>query len=138
MEMVPVESSNIAAIGYDAGTLRVRFKDGAEYEYEGVTEAAHAALMAAPSKGRWLKEYRSGHRLAEPAANAASDKFHTTQAEGCCKTQLKNASLFGKLDKLLATGDPFECGKCGTVYQPKSFGPLTNWEAEVAVLIFKP
>lgn len=54
--MTPVESSQISAIGYAGGKLRVRFKDrtkkdgtpalGGTYEYDAPAEA-HAALMAA-------------------------------------------------------------------------------------------
>jgi KTSC domain len=37
--MIPVTSSDLTAVGYApiSGTLRVRFKDGREYEYEGVS-----------------------------------------------------------------------------------------------------
>ena len=66
MELTAVESSNIAAIGYEAGILRVRFRDGAEYDYAGVTQAQHLAFLAAESKGRWLNEFivlRSGRRI---------------------------------------------------------------------------
>ena len=64
MDMKPVESSNIAAIGYESETLRVRFKDGKEYEYSCVTSEQHAELMAAESKGRWLSQFRRGKTVA--------------------------------------------------------------------------
>lgn len=53
MQMQPVESSQIEAIGHDpeSNTLRVRFKSGGEYEYADVPAEAHQALMAAPSVG---------------------------------------------------------------------------------------
>ena len=60
MEMVAVEgSSNIAAIGYlpDVCLMRVRFRDGAQYDHLNVSAQAHAALMAAPSKGKHLREH---------------------------------------------------------------------------------
>lgn len=54
--MTPVESSQIAAIGYADGCLRIQFKDrtkkdgrsvpGGTYEYDAPAEA-HEALMAA-------------------------------------------------------------------------------------------
>lgn len=74
MEMIAVESSNIAAVGCENGIVRVRFKNGAEYDYPGMTVEDHAALMAAPSKGRWLKEYRNGQRRSEPAAKPEKPK----------------------------------------------------------------
>jgi hypothetical protein len=57
MTMAPVEqSSNVAAVGYDAESqvLRVRFHSGAEYEYDGVPAEHHQALLASPSKGKHL------------------------------------------------------------------------------------
>lgn len=59
--MESVESSNVAAVGYDAesATLRVQFKDregkpGATYDYAAVPSALFAELQAAESKGRFL------------------------------------------------------------------------------------
>jgi hypothetical protein len=142
MEMKPVDSSNIAAIGWEADKLCVRFKDGAEYEYPGVTEKQYADLMAAPSKGRALNgliALRAGVTLksAKRAEPSAGGPIHTSQAEGCCRKLINNASLSGVLDKLLREGKPFECGKCGTEYHAKAHGPLILWEASCDVLVFK-
>ena len=56
--LTPIQSSQIAAIGYDPATsaLTVAFKrrDGtldSVYQYDGVTPDAHAALMGAESIG---------------------------------------------------------------------------------------
>lgn len=56
MDMQPVESSNITAIGYDADskTMRVRFKSGGEYEYRDVDSRVFRSFMEAPSKGRFF------------------------------------------------------------------------------------
>ena len=53
MELTPVKSSNVEAVGYDhkARELHVRFKGGGTYVYAGVAPEEHAALMAAPSIG---------------------------------------------------------------------------------------
>lgn len=53
MQLNPVQSSNIEAIGYDAptSTLGVKFKSGGIYHYHGVPPHVHAALIAAPSIG---------------------------------------------------------------------------------------
>ena len=138
MEMKPVDSSNIAAIGWEVDKLCVRFKDGAEYEYPGVTEKQYADLMAAPSKGRALNgliALRAGVTLksAKKPEPSAGGPIHTSQAEGCCRKHINNASLSGKLDKL----EPWECPKCGTIYAPKAHGPLISWEAQADVLVFK-
>ena len=55
-ELTPVESSNIAAAGYDADalTLRVRFTSGDEYVYIGVTEDVGQAFFEAESVGRYF------------------------------------------------------------------------------------
>lgn len=59
--MVPVESSNVASIGYDAieNILYVEFlsKDAyapAQYMYYGVEPEIYEQMMAAPSKGRFV------------------------------------------------------------------------------------
>ena len=53
MAMVPVKSSNIAAIGYEPATelLTVQFHGGQTWEYRGVPADVHSALMAAKSVG---------------------------------------------------------------------------------------
>lgn len=54
LTFTPVDSSNVFAVAYDAKgeTLHVKFKDARHYTYGGINEAAHAALMAAPSIGQ--------------------------------------------------------------------------------------
>jgi hypothetical protein len=49
-----VQSSNIKAIGYEAGTLEVEFHNGSVYQYTGVPEDIHKGLMEADSKGKFL------------------------------------------------------------------------------------
>jgi hypothetical protein len=136
--MKPVQSSNIAAIGWEEDNLTVRFRDGKEYQYPGVTEKQYADLMAAPSKGKALNgliALRAGVALksAKTPEVSKGGPIHTSQAEGCCSKHINNASLSGKLDKL----EPWECPKCGTIYAPKAYGPLVNWEAQADVLVFK-
>ena len=63
VDMIPVLSSNVAAIGYDArtSTLLVRFHDGDRvYRYSGVPVAVYRAFLAAPSKGRFLAHFIKG------------------------------------------------------------------------------
>lgn len=80
MEMHPVVSSNLRAIGYDAEreTLRVEFRNGARCEYVGVPAALFAELQVAPSKGGFLhgKVIRGGFacRKLEPLARTAAER----------------------------------------------------------------
>ncbi len=49
-------SSNVAAIGYDAAsqTLQVNFHNGGRYQYENVSPEKWAGLNQAESKGKYL------------------------------------------------------------------------------------
>lgn len=50
----PVKSSSIKAVGYDPASkvLRVKFHSEDVYDYAGVTEKEHEAMMNAESIGR--------------------------------------------------------------------------------------
>jgi hypothetical protein len=56
MDRRVVQSSNIAAVGYDdaSNTLEVEFSNGATYQYFNVPPHLFEAMMAAPSKGSFL------------------------------------------------------------------------------------
>jgi len=56
MERIPVSSSNIYAIGYDADSqaLEVEFTNGAVYSYSGVPSGEFEGFMSADSKGKYL------------------------------------------------------------------------------------
>lgn len=58
IEMIPVDSSNLQAIGYDGlgQKLRAQFKSGAVYEYSQVTAETWDNLMHAPSKGKFFAD----------------------------------------------------------------------------------
>lgn len=55
MNMVPVDSSNLSAVGYDpvSQILRIRFRSGWIYDYYDVPENVYSGLMNAPSKGKY-------------------------------------------------------------------------------------
>ena len=69
MEYVKVESSQIAAVGYDPETQTLGLKfppnkrqpEGAEYHYANVTPRTHQALMAAPSIGSYFGQNIKAH-----------------------------------------------------------------------------
>lgn len=54
--MVPVTSSNVKAVGYDAAAkrLHVQFHSGGEYSYANVEPHQHQALVNASSVGGHL------------------------------------------------------------------------------------
>lgn len=66
MTRTPVQSSNIASIGYDSGTLDIEFKDGAIYQYSDVPAAVHKALMQAPSIGSYFAKNIKGSYRHKP------------------------------------------------------------------------
>lgn len=57
MNMIPVSSSNLSAVGYDGSTLRIQFHSGGVYDYSGVPEAIYNGLMNAASKGSYHAAY---------------------------------------------------------------------------------
>ena len=60
MEMINVDSSNINAIGYEDGTLRIRFNDGSEYDYYGVPQNVFEDFLKSDSKGKFLHQNIKG------------------------------------------------------------------------------
>lgn len=56
--LTPVESSAVAALGYDAAsrTLFVRFREGGLYAYLDVPREVARAFEAAPSKGGFFRD----------------------------------------------------------------------------------
>lgn len=55
IEMTPVKSSNVAAVGYDeeTRTLRVEFIEGGTYELTGVPKEYYTGLIESPSPGSY-------------------------------------------------------------------------------------
>lgn len=59
MERLPVESSNLASVGYDpeSAVLEIEFKSGGIYEYSGVPQSVYDGLINAESKGKYFHRY---------------------------------------------------------------------------------
>lgn len=80
--LVPVDSSQVAAVGYDAGTktLAVQFKHGARafYHYPNVEPETHAAFMASESKGIFFSE----HIKALPFEKFPAEPAHDVDSTG--------------------------------------------------------
>jgi len=60
MQMFPVASSSLSAIGYENGTLVVAFRDGRAYRYDGVPQGIADGLARAASKGRYYQAFVRG------------------------------------------------------------------------------
>lgn len=62
MERKPVQSSNIASIGYDenSSTLEVEFLNNTIYQYFDVPQHIYKGLMQADSQGRFLAQNIKG------------------------------------------------------------------------------
>lgn len=54
--MIPVESSNLAAIGYNgrSAVLTISFRSGGTYQYYAVPQAVYHQLMASASLGSFF------------------------------------------------------------------------------------
>ena len=94
MDLTPVESSHIAAIGYleSDRVLLVRYKDGALYAWRDFGEAMWTALQSAPSKGAWLGQQRNGVCISkggnagnpsQPERHGAEQTAPLTYADWC-------------------------------------------------------
>lgn len=58
MNRAPVESTNVASVGYDPSTmtLEVEFRNGSLYEYFDVPEREFQQLVSASSIGTYLNQ----------------------------------------------------------------------------------
>lgn len=59
-KMIRVQSSDVHSIGYECGTLYVRFLNGGLYAYDGVPEDVFEAFLNAPSKGKFVHQRLKG------------------------------------------------------------------------------
>ena len=59
MQLHPVKSSNIKAVGYDPATktLRVQFHSSGSYDFHQVAEHHHGKLMQADSPGKYFQAH---------------------------------------------------------------------------------
>jgi hypothetical protein len=139
MQMVPVESSNVAAIGYapEVCLMRVRFLDGSEYDYPGISESTHALVMASPSKGSALT-HLDGVRISPPTgalklrepAPPEPSILQVMEFDECCSPRFSKQARTGALDK----AETWTCPKCGVEYRPTLVdGTVRHWVAHIYV-----
>lgn len=60
MQMIPVESSNIKALGHEGTTMRLQYTNGTEYDFEGVSAEVFNNFMESESKGRFFHKNIKG------------------------------------------------------------------------------
>ena len=63
MERVPIQSSMLRSVHYDAKsmTLEIEFLNGNVYQYFDVPETVHAELMQTDSHGKFVNTQIKGH-----------------------------------------------------------------------------
>ena len=77
IELKPVVSSNIAAMGYDSALQKshVSFKSGERWVYAEVPSELHASMIKAPSVGAFFHKHIrgkfAGEKVVDPAQTAA-------------------------------------------------------------------
>lgn len=78
MNRTAVESSNVAAVGYDLAesTLEVQFHSGGVYRYKGVEPQMHLMFLEADSKGSFVNRYIKGKY---PSERVEADTEAATQ-----------------------------------------------------------
>lgn len=61
MNRQPVSSSRISSVGWTNNTLEVEFKNGAVYQYHGVSESEYISFINSPSLGSALSKLDKIH-----------------------------------------------------------------------------
>jgi hypothetical protein len=84
MCVVTVESTTLATVAYDEARelLQLEFCSRAVYRYFSVPAAVHAALLAAPSKGRYFNQTIRGRFSYRPIV--ASNRGRHTEMPARC------------------------------------------------------
>lgn len=81
VRMIPVESSNIAAVGYSNGELVVEFHSGTRYSHFNVPPEAHSAFLSAPSHGKHYNNFIKSTYPGRPTAQVYRTGTHPPEAK---------------------------------------------------------
>lgn len=79
VDLIPVESSNIRAVGWQQNQLFVEFHNGGQYRYANVGESVFHDMLAADSKGHFLADRIKGKY---PYQKVAITNTHQSEGEG--------------------------------------------------------
>lgn len=61
MHRMPVDSNRIVSVGWENNVMEVEFKDGAVYQYTGVSKDEFESFMSTPSLGGALSQLEKRH-----------------------------------------------------------------------------
>ncbi len=131
MDLVEVKSSFIASVGYEAGVLRIVFKDGKQRDYR-ATESDYADLLAAPSKGKWLHQWLSPGAPSVATSGDARSPLATHEDDPCCAKRLSKELRDRKLDGR----EQWICPKCGMEWLAKMIEGFKHWAPHCPVMRF--
>ena len=164
MELIAVESSHVAAIGYleTDRVLLVRYRDGSLYAQLNVSPEEFAALQSAPSKGQWLytrdrkgvnpvcisKGVMPSDREDNPGPNKSVDRpggnaappsgplnVIDEEADKCCRRNAPKSQLWKRTDDRAA----WECPECGTRFEIAAVSEgMRYWRIVPQVVIVRP
>ena len=81
-ELIEVNSSNVAALGFDAGVLTVKYKNNRTYQYHGVPETVYNEVLKAESVGQALAELVKGQYPTEPIKKEDQDDETENETAG--------------------------------------------------------
>lgn len=140
MTLNPVESSNVARLGFADGIMRVQFRNGHIYDYP-ASEKEYLALLAAPSKGRWIaanlkaRQSTAREKSPEPGAVAGNAQavLQTHTPDACCTRHIIKALRFGALD----TAREWTCPRCEQLWKVSEVNGVRHWEPDVAVMVLR-
>jgi KTSC domain len=84
VNLIPVESATLAAVGYDEARelLQLEFRSQAIYQYQGVPTTVHQALLHAPSKGSYFNQAIRGHFPFQRVSHCGGNKPEITVSAG--------------------------------------------------------
>lgn len=104
MELTPVTSSNVAAVGYDdeTKTLQVQFKGGETYNYFGVPQELYDNLLNAESVGGFLNTYIKPHFRMEKVTESKISPHATFPAQVAINAGTLTRQMQELLDNLRA------------------------------------
>ncbi len=66
MDLIPIDSTNVASAGYENGIIEVHFHNGYAYQYPNCSEQLFQEFLNSPSKGRFVHYRLKGtgeHRI---------------------------------------------------------------------------
>jgi hypothetical protein len=147
--MVPVESSNVAAIGYsdECRLMRVQYRDGSIYDHPDVDPGCCAIVREAKSIGSamaLLAKDRPGVKLTqkpytfllnEPKPERPASLLQSIEHDDCCTPRFQKKARTGSLD----SATEWTCPKCGVEYHPSVInGTVRHWTTKPYTILVRP